>query len=87
MHVAVTCSEFLHNSDQHLAKHFRILALTKVHFAKSFLRKNIPNLLIGYNEKKNNIEASWKRNSFVFGTLCKLLQNIVNMASLVKTLL
>ena len=86
MHVAVTCSEFLHNSDQHLAKHFRILALTKVHFTKSFSRKSIANLLIGYNVKKN-MEASCKQNSSVLGTLCKHLQNIVNMAALVRNLL
>ena len=55
----------------------------KVRFSKVFLREKIGDFTDLHNEKKINLEATFKRNRLGYWNSCKRLPNFVNVAALV----
>ena len=77
--MAITCNEFSHNTQPNNFESLNSL-ITRYILHRVFLGKT----LVIYRSammKKFNMEGLCKQNRFVVGTLCKCLQNFVNMAA------
>ena len=75
-HFPITWNELFHNIQPSNFEYSH-----KVHFSKSFFRKNIGDFTDLHNEKKN-LEVPCKRNHFGYWNLCKCLPYFVNVAVL-----